>query len=232
MKRYFLTVLILSILSSNIYSATRDQLARRIKTAEKIIDKMIKSPDVPIPLSLLHRCYAIAIIREYRGGFFIGGRGGNGIIIARDKESGEWSPPAFIATAQFNIGSQIGIQSIDAILFFMSKDSFDMLLKSKIKLGIDTSVSAGPYGRELGAKVTPKAGIIIYSTAKGLYAGAIIEGGVLVSDDKANEEFYKIKGIKIRDILVRKKVKMPKEAETLIDKLKRWSKINVNLEIK
>jgi len=227
MKRYLIlsAILYLLLFSSEARSASREQLVGRIKNAEKILDEMIKSPDISIPLTLLQKCYAVVILRQYRGGFFIGGKGGNGIIIARDRETGKWSPPAFVATVEVNIGFQIGAQSIDAILFFMNKESLDMLLKSKIKLGVDVSVSAGPYGREAGAKVGPGAGILVYSRTKGLYAGALFEGGVLVSDDKANEEFYRIKGIKIRDILIRGRVKIPKEAKTLIDKLKRWSEI-------
>lgn len=221
--KIFFIVCFLFLISSNLFALSKKSLTQRIKLAEKLLESFITSPDKQIPAELFRRADAVIFLKQYKGGFILGGKGGNGIVIAKDRETGEWSPPAFVANAEGSFGFQIGGQSIEAILLIMNKEGLDLLLKSKIKIGVDLSAAAGPYGREAGAKVGPGVGILIYSKAKGLYAGAAIEGGVLVSDKKANQIFYG-KGITIRDILIRKSVKMPEEAKKLIEKIKEYEK--------
>ncbi len=220
-KRLIFLICFLFFISSNLFALSKKSLNERIKLAENLLDYFTSSPDKQIPAELFERADAIIFMRQYKGGFILGGKGGNGIIIAKDRNTGKWSPPAFVANAEGSFGFQIGGQSIDAILLIMNKEGLDMLLKSRIKIGVDLSAAAGPYGREAGGKVGPGTGILIYSKAKGLYAGASIEGGILVPDEKANEIFYG-KGIKIRDILIRRKVKMPEEGKKLIEKLENY----------
>jgi len=221
MKKDLLLIFFLFFISSNLSALSKKSLNERIKLAENLIDYFTLSPDRKIPAELFERADAIIFMKQYKGGFILGGKGGNGIIIAKDRKTGKWSPPAFVANAEGSFGLQLGGQIIEAILLIMNKEGLDMLLKSRIKIGVDLSAAAGPYGRETGAKVGPGTGILIYSKAKGLYAGASIESGVLVPDEKANEIFYG-KGIKIRDILIRKKVKMPEEGKKLIEKLENY----------
>jgi len=220
-KSLFLLVCVLFLISSNLFALSKKSLNERIKLAENLIDYFTLSPDRKIPAELFERADAIIFMKQYKGGFILGGKGGNGIIIAKDRKTGKWSPPAFIANVEGSFGFQLGGQVIEAILLIMNKEGLDMLLKSKIKIGVDVSATAGPYGREAGAKVGPGIGILIYSKAKGLYAGVSIEGGVLFPDEKANETFYG-RGVKIRDILMRRKVKMPEEGKKLIEKLENY----------
>jgi len=220
-KRLVFSICFLFFISSNLFALSRKSLSERIKLAENLLDYFTSSPDKQIPVELLERANAIIFMKQYKGGFILGGKGGNGIIIAKDRNTGKWSPPAFVASAEGSFGLQIGGQSIEAILLIMNKEGLDMLLKSRIKIGVDLSAAAGPYGREVGAKIGPAAGILTYSKAEGLYAGASIEGGILVPDEKANEIFYG-KGIKPRDILIRRTVEMPEEGKKLIEKLENY----------
>jgi len=229
MKKILFLICFLFCLSSNLFAVTKEDLIERIKIAENILDAFITSPDKQVPADLINQADAIIFMRQYKGGFVLGGKGGNGIIIAKDRETGEWSCPAFVANVEGNFGFQVGIQSIDAMILIMNKEGVDMLLKSRFKIGIDLSAAAGPYGREAGAKIGPGVGLLIYSRAKGLYAGVAIEGGIIVPDDKANEMFYG-ENVKIRDILLRKKVEMPEEGKILIQKIENYVKIAENNE--
>jgi len=220
-KRLVFLICFLFFISSNLFALSRKSLNERIKLGENLLDYFTSSPDKQIPAELFKKADAVIFMKQYKGGFILGGKGGNGIIIAKDRNTGKWSPPAFVANIEGNFGFQIGGQVIDAILLIMNKEGLDFLLKSKFKIGVNLSAAAGPYGREAGAKVGTGIGILIYSKAKGLYAGAVIEGGTLVPDEKANEIFYG-KGIKIRDILIRRTVKMPEEGKKLIEKLENY----------
>ena len=203
------------------------KLLDRIEMAKDLLNYMMNSPDKAIPQDLIKKCHAIIFLKQYKGGFILGAKGGNGIILAKDLKTGEWSPPAFVASVEGSFGFQVGAQVIEAILLIMNKEGLDFLLKSKLKVGVDVSVAAGPVGRDVSAKVTPGAGILVYARSKGIFGGVSIEGGTIVSDDKANEKYYGIKGIKIRDILLRKKVEVTPEAKELIDLLKKYETMKI-----
>lgn len=222
-KRVFFIICFLFFLSSNLFALSRESLVERIKMAEKLLDDFTISPDSQIPQELIKQAEGIIFMKQYKGGFIIGAKGGNGIILAKDRNTNQWSAPAFVSNVEGSFGFQAGGQSIDSIILIMNKEGLDLLLKSRIKIGVDVSAAAGPYGRDAGAQIGPGVGLLIYSKAKGLYAGASIEGGVLAIDEKANQIFYD-QDIKIRDILIRKNVEMPEEAKNLIEKIENYVK--------
>jgi lipid-binding SYLF domain-containing protein len=114
----------------------------------------------------------------------------------------------------------------------MNEKGLNMLLNTKVKLGGDIGVSAGPIGRNFEGKVSMGSAILAYGISRGVFGGIALEGGVLFSDDKANEEFYGEKGIKLKDIIIKKKVAIPKEAEKLIKLLKDYEEYEIVIEKK
>jgi lipid-binding SYLF domain-containing protein len=228
-----LIIFLLFFLSFNFgFSDNRNKYLKRIKVAENLLEYMLKQPDVGIPLSLIKECYGVIFLRQFKGGFLLAGKGGEGIIIARDREKVEWSPPGFVGTVQVSFGWQAGAQMTDLILLIMNENGLNMLINSKVKLGGDIGISAGPVGRNFEGKVSPGAGILAYGISKGVFGGISIEGGVLFADDKANEEFYNKKGIRLKDIIIKKKVSVPKEAEKLIKLLKDYEEYEIVIEKK
>jgi len=222
MKKIISCMLFLSISVSS-FGATRKELVQRIIRSEDTIRYMMRSPDTSIPQYFLREAYAVIFLRQYKAGFVLGARGGNGIILARDRKTGEWSPPSFIATAEGSFGFQIGGKMVDAILLIMNEEGLTLLLKSPLKIGGEISAAAGPVGREAGAQAgIPATGILIYSRARGAFIGASFEGGFIMTDDDANKFFYGVPNIKARDILLEGKVKMPVEARALINTLKQY----------
>jgi lipid-binding SYLF domain-containing protein len=59
-----------------------------------------------------------------------------------------------------------------------------------VTLGGDLSVAAGPVGRTATLAMTPVAAIYSYSRSKGLFAGVSVTGTVIVTRNRANEEYY------------------------------------------
>ena len=78
------------------------------------------------------------------------------------------------------------------MLVVVNRDSIDQLLKNKLSFGGDLSVAAQPVGRSTKAATDLKleAKILAYSRAKGLFAGATLNGTTLQADDESNEKFY------------------------------------------
>ncbi len=218
----FLFVIVFLLVPANGFAQTRGELTARIERAQEYLEDIIEAPDTAIPQSIMEKCHGLIILRQYKAGFIFGVKGGQGIVLVKDKYTGEWSPPAFIKTGEGSFGLQIGGQSVDSIFLIMNEDGMEMLNKTKFKIGVDASAAVGPVGRDAEAKVGPGTAILVYSRAKGLYAGASFEGGLLLNDDSANRKFYDVKDITIQNILFENKVKMPNEAKPLVSLLNNY----------
>mgnify|MGYP001260757396 CR=1 FL=1 len=220
----FLLIVVLGFLAPmRSFAQTSRELKERIDRAHEYLKDIMEAPDTAIPRSIMESCHGVIILRQYKAGFVFGVKGGQGVVLVKDNNTGQWSPPAFVQTGEGSFGIQIGGQSIDSIFLIMNKDGMEMLNKTKFKIGVDASASVGPAGRDAEIKVSPGTAILAYSRAKGLYAGAAFEGGLLLNDNTANEKFYNVKNITIQDIVFKRKVNMPDEAKPLVDLLKSYS---------
>jgi len=190
----------------------------------KVLEDTQKMPDQGIPSDLLEKCSAIAIFPStISAAFGIGGQYGQGIIMVRDERSGKWSPPAIFTIAGGSLGFQIGGQATDYVLLIMNRRSVDGILQGKFKLGVDANVAAGPVGRSAQAAtdIQLKGGILSYSRNRGLFIGVNLAGTVLAQHWDGNRELYG-KKLSAREILLENKVKMPKNANDILEVLNKY----------
>ena len=169
------------------------------------IDRFMAIPEESIPPQLFKKCSAIAIVPGMiRGGFILGARYGHGVVFF--KNGNDWSNPIFIKMYGGSIGWQIGLESIDIVLFFMKKDIFSDIVNGKITLGVDLSVAVGPVGRSAlaGTDIKLESQVYSYSRSKGAFVGVALAGSSIEPDSDYNEEFYQTTYIKLQDIFQRK----------------------------
>ena len=167
--------------------------AERLRKSVEVLQALVRTPDDAIPEHILERAEAIVVIPTLvKGGFVVGAEHGRGVMSVRDRTTGTWSLPAFVAMTGGSIGWQLGVQSTDLVLLVMNKDGVDELLSSEFKLGADASVAAGPVGRSAQAATDGNltAKILAYSRARGLFAGVSVQGSALRDDMDANGDFY------------------------------------------
>jgi len=138
-----------------------------------------------------------------KGGFFLGGSGGTGVLVVRNAKTGDWSEPAFYTIGSVSFGLQIGGEAAEVIMMAMSQKAIDSLFASSFKLGGDTSIALGPVGA--GAKGNITADFISFAKSKGLYAGLNLEGSVVDVRDGLNKAYYG-KEVRPVEIVVEKKV--------------------------
>ena len=126
-----------------------------------------------------------------KAGFIVGAEGGNGVLLARDV-SGNWSQPAFYTLAAGSIGLQAGGQSSDVALLIFSDDAVRSLIEHQGKLGADLGLTVGTLGAGVEASTTTNVGADILAVSKsiGVFAGASLEGAVLVKRNDLNHAFY------------------------------------------
>ncbi len=211
-------------LSSAAAAPAPDQ-ERTILNAQRVLEEIMGTPDKAIPRDLLARCKAIVIYPTViKGGFIFGGRYGKGVVLRRDKKSGKFGPVAFVTMTGASFGLQAGIQGTDLILLIMNNDGIEGLLSTRLTLGGDMAISAGPIGRnaEIATDLSLRAGILSYSQSRGFYGGIALNGALIIPDGKANAAYYGAP-ISSKDILLDSRAPILPASQRLIDALNRYS---------
>ena len=172
---------------------TDAKLDQKFTDATAVYHELLSTPDRGVPEALLKKCQCIAVIPHVlKGAFVYGARFGTGVMSCRNAE-GRWSPPSFVRLYGGSWGLQIGGESSDLVLFFMTeRGARSLMTSSKITLGGQASIAAGPFGRsgEASTDLKLNAEIYTYAKSKGLFAGLSIAGARFAADKKANAEYY------------------------------------------
>lgn len=157
----------------------KDEVEQSEKAA-RVFEEIMAAPDSAIPNAILDDARCVAVFPSVlKVAFGIGGTGGRGVVSCRTASG--WSAPAFFNLGGGSFGFQIGAEATDMVMLFMTDDGIDSLLRSKLELGADASVAAGPVGRQAGASTDLRldAQILSYSRSKGLFAGVALKGAVI-----------------------------------------------------
>jgi len=86
---------------------------------------------------------------------------------------------------------QAGAQVTDFVFILNNRRAVEAFSRGgNVTLGGDVSAAAGPVGRDVQANVAPAAAVYTYSRSKGLFAGASLEGAVIVTEKGKNEHYY------------------------------------------
>ena len=183
-----------------------DAEQERLDSSAEVLEEILNIPDA-LPKELLNKAECVAImpsVKKFALG--IGGSYGKGVLVCRTGKTftGAWGAPAMYRLEGASIGFQLGGQATDFLLLIMNPKGVESLLKSKVKLGADAAVAAGPKGRAAMAATDAymRAEILTYSRSRGLFAGVSLEGSTLRQDGGANEKLYGGK-VEARDIVAR-----------------------------
>src|SRR5215472_6033061 len=175
-------------------AADRDKDVNRLENAGTVVDEILNVPD-DIPQDLLDKARCVVVMPSVlKAAFVVGGSYGRGTMVCRTGKdfTGPWGAPAMYALEGGSIGLQIGGEATDFVILVMNNRGMDSLLHSKVKLGADASVAAGPKGRTASADTDAymRAEMLSYSRARGVFAGISLEGSTLRPDEEANHRVY------------------------------------------
>jgi len=193
MKKLLLLILVV-VLSSLVWAADEQKESKatdRVQAAADVLNEIQAAPDSGIPEEILSRSECVAVVPSMlKGGFIVGGKYGRGLASCRTPKG--WSSPAFFMVTGGSFGFQIGGQAVDLVMLIMNNDGMQHLLSSQFELGADASVAAGPVGRHAEGNTDWKmrAQVLTYSRARGLFAGATLNGAVIKQDKDTTREFY------------------------------------------
>lgn len=189
-----LLALVLGVgLSAGTAQADKLDAEQLVQDAEFTVQRMWDHPEFSeFVRQYLRQSKAVVIIPTMlKGGFFIGGEGGTGVLMAR-AQTNEWSYPSFLSAGSASIGLQIGGQASEMMLIIMTSRGLQAVLNDQVQIGGEVSGAVGPYGSGAEAATTTNldADIIAYSIAKGAFLGINIEGTALMPRDSLNSAYY------------------------------------------
>lgn len=198
----------------------------RIQNAGTVVKEILDIPD-DIPQDLMDKARCVIVFPSVlKAAFIVGGSYGRGVMVCRTHKnySGAWGAPAMMALEGGSFGLQIGGQATDFVILVMNDRGADSVLHSKVKLGADASIAAGPKGRAASADTdaTMRAEMLSYSRSRGVFAGISLEGSTLRPDGDANKRLYG-KDVTAEDIVEESRLSAPDSAHALVGRLQKAS---------
>jgi len=196
----------------------------RLQNAGTVMQEILDIPD-DIPQDLLDKARCVVVMPSVlKAAFVVGGSYGRGAMVCRTGKdfTGPWGAPAMYALEGGSVGLQIGGEATDFVILVMNNRGVDSLLRSKVKLGADASIAAGPKGRTATAETDAslRAEMLSYSRARGAFAGVSLQGTTLRPDEDANHRLYG-KEASAATIITEPKMEAPAEGKTLVSRLQR-----------
>jgi SH3 domain-containing YSC84-like protein 1 len=198
----------------------------RLQNAGQVMHEILNIPD-DIPQDLLDKARCVVVMPSVlKAAFVVGGSYGRGTMVCRTGKdfSGPWGAPAMYALEGGSVGFQIGGEATDFVFLIMNDRGASSLLHSKVKLGGDAAIAAGPIGRTATADTDAylRAEILSYSRARGIFAGVSLAGSTLRPDEDANHNLYGNLN-NTRTIIEESRVEAPSSAHELIVSLEKAS---------
>jgi lipid-binding SYLF domain-containing protein len=180
-----------------------DQAQDEVDGATAAVSRMQAEPGMA---ALLRSARGVLVVPDYgRGAYFIGGQGGRGVLMLRER-SGAWSQPAFYSLGGASIGLQAGAEAGPVAMLLMTPGAVDRFSgnTSTWRLGADTGLTVVNYSsRQSIASANPNpsnADIVMWSGVKGLYGG-ISAGATYITPDPSLDDAYYQSLVTSRQIL-------------------------------
>jgi SH3 domain-containing YSC84-like protein 1 len=229
MKKLLATAVCLTFAAGAVDAAKLNKEQRRLEECGVVMQEVLHIPE-DIPQDLLNKAECVIVIPSVKKlAFGVGAEYGRGAMVCRTGEHfrGPWGAPAMYALEGASIGFQIGGEGTDLILLVMNGRGMDSILSSKVKLGGDASVAAGPKGRDASADTDAwmRAEILSYSRSQGIFAGVSLEGSTIRPDDDASADVYG-HPMKASEIVRGEHTGVPETGRHLVNVLEKHSPVN------
>lgn len=198
----------------------------RLQNSGKVIQEILNIPE-DIPKDVMDKARCVVVMPSVlKAAFLVGASYGRGTMVCRTGKNftGPWGAPAMYALEGGSFGFQAGGQATDYVFLVINDRGAGSLLHSKVKLGADASLAAGPKGRDAAANTDAfmRAEILSYSRARGVFAGISLDGSTLRPDERANHKLYG-KSANAASIITKSHTKAPSSARVLIAALQKSS---------
>ena len=159
--------------------------------ARKVLNDLRHDKAFGNATQLIRQAKAVFIVPKLiKGGFIVGGEGGNGVLMVRNR--GGWSNPGFYAIGAVSFGLQAGLEQSEMIMLIMTQKGLDGVLRDQFKIGAQAGIAVVTLGSgvegAIGGASLPD--VVVWSSSTGLYGGLTVDGSVIRAEPKKDAEFY------------------------------------------
>jgi SH3 domain-containing YSC84-like protein 1 len=174
--------------------ARGEEPSERVTAAAQVF-KDLSIASSGLPINVLNKADCVIILPSVKkASFIVGAQYGKGVMVCRSGENfnGHWGAPIMMQSSGGSFGFQAGGQATDFVILVMNDDGARSVMKGRAKLGAETSIAAGPVGRDAEASTTAtmQAQMLSYSRAQGIFAGVSLSGTSLGPSDDDNQKLY------------------------------------------
>ena len=196
-----------------------------VRKANRVLDHAAVSDRDGVLKELFRRAKGIVLISVIESAVLLSAAAGVGIMMAKNKETGEWSPPCACGMASASWGFSLGAVIKDVIIFAMDEKSVQSFTSQLgLKLGVATSITLGTLDLNVGANVklsetgasgtlnaqsVSLGGTVSVAFCQGAYLSASLSGGVVAPNVIVNRKFYEDATLSAKDILFRDDLDVP-----------------------
>jgi lipid-binding SYLF domain-containing protein len=231
MRKSILILCLGFVAATAVYAANKEQ--KRLINSGDVMAEIMGVPD-NIPHEVMQKAECVIVFPSVlKAAFVVGASYGRGAMVCRTgKEfNGPWGAPAMYALEGGSVGFQIGGEATDLVLLVMNQQGASSILESKVKLGGDASIAAGPVGRDAAANTDAfmRAEILSYSRTRGAFIGVSLEGSTLRPDDDATADVYGRK-LTAKEIVLGGRTRIPVSGRHLVAVLEKNSPFNESKE--
>ncbi|HEX2854449.1 MAG TPA: lipid-binding SYLF domain-containing protein [Opitutaceae bacterium] len=203
--------------------SARTSLVERVETCEAILQEFQNRPETAIPAAVWQKARGVMIVNQFKAGFVLGVKGGYGVIMVK-KADGRWSLPVLVNAGEASLGFQVGANATETIYILTNDTTPRLLFNQRVNIGVDAKAVAGPKAAEAETNnreilATP---VLVYSKARGLYAGATVKAGYVSRNDDANFTLYHTK-YSLPELLYSDWVDPVPEVKPLMDLVKKFA---------
>ncbi len=178
-------------------SEPKELLAR----ARATLDTARHDPQFGNASDLFKRARAVMVVPQLvKGGFFLGGEGGDGVLLSQNAADG-WGTPLFYSLGSVSFGLQIGVEVAEVVLFVMTDRALKAWTDDGLKLGAKAGLTVLVIGSNAEVATTQgNVDVIAWAKSKGAYAGLTLEGSMIKPRDELNTAYYG-RPVKVNEML-------------------------------
>lgn len=168
-------------------ASTRADAVERLEKSTQLVTQI--GEKVPGRVAARTQC-VVVIPALVKAGVIVGGQSGKGY--ATCESANGWSAPAPITISGGTVGAQLGVASTELLALVTSEKGMNALMTGSFRVGVDASATAGPVGTGRGSSTDVSSGgdLVSYSRAKGLFAGANLDGSTIKADEDSTRALY------------------------------------------
>lgn len=226
MKKLLFLCLVASIgltTSRGAPKSARATLIEQVETCEAILQEFQKDPATAPSDEAWKKARAVIITNQFKAGFILGMKGGYGVVLVK-KPDGQWSIPVLINAGEASLGLQLGANAIETVYILTDDATPRLLFNNRFNIGVDAKAIAGPKAAEAESnnREIVSAPVLVYTKARGLYAGATVKAGYVSRNDQVNFTLYSTQ-YTLPELLYSDWVKPIPEVQPLMELVKKLS---------